>query len=327
MQTRRILVAPLDWGLGHASRCVPLIRRFLQEGHTVTLAGTGASGDLLRLHFPALRFLELPGYAIRYPSHSGLVPYLGLQIPGLLRSIRKEHDWLEQLLKQESFDQIISDNRYGLWHPAIASVILTHQLYLPLPTSMRWAKGLVQRRLHRWLNRFGEIWVPDHPGRENLSGGLSHPAPGNLRVEYIGPLSRFSTVSLQQVQQKTLDVVAVLSGPEPQRSLLESRIVASYQHTTMKVRIITGQPGVDRTRDSSGNIEFVGHLADEEFIDTMKRAGTIYCRSGYSSLMDLDALGLKAVLIPTPGQTEQEYLAEHFRMKGWEVLSQSELSK
>ena len=110
---------------------------------------------MLRLHFPALRFLELPGYAIRYPSHSGLVPYLGLQIPGLLRSIRKEHDWLEQLLKQESFDQIISDNRYGLWHPAIASVILTHQLYLPLPTSMQWAKGLVQRRLHRWLNRSG----------------------------------------------------------------------------------------------------------------------------------------------------------------------------
>ena len=139
---------------------------------------------MLRLHFPALRFLELPGYAIRYPSHSGLVPYLGLQIPGLLRSIRKEHDWLEQLLKQESFDQIISDNRYGLWHPAIASVILRINCTSHFPPACNGPKGLVQRRLHRWLNRFGEIWVPDHPGRENLSGGLSHPAPGNLRRIY-----------------------------------------------------------------------------------------------------------------------------------------------
>lgn len=327
MQTRSILVAPLDWGLGHASRCVPLIRRLLQDGHTVTLAGTGASGDFLRLHFPTLRFLELPGYAIRYPSHSGLVPYLGLQIPGLLRSIRKEHEWLEQLLKQASFDQIISDNRYGLWHPDVASVILTHQLYLPLPSSMQWAKGLVQRRLHSWLNRFGEIWVPDHPGKEQLSGALSHPAPGNLRVRYIGPLSRFSTFPVPTADEKNWDVVAVLSGPEPQRSILESLLVARYRDSTVKMRILTGQPLVERSRDNKENIEFIGHLPDEAFADTLVRAKRIYCRSGYSSLMDLDALGLKAVLIPTPGQTEQEYLAEHFRMKGWEVLSQSELSK
>ncbi len=327
MQTRSILVAPLDWGLGHASRCVPLIRRFLREGHTVTLAGTGASGDLLRIQFPELRFLELPGYSIRYPSHSGLVPYLGFQIPGLLRSIRNEHEWLEQLLKQESFDQIISDNRYGLWHPDVPSVMLTHQLNLQIPRVMQWAKGLIQRRLHNWLNRFGEIWVPDHPGNENLSGALSHPAPENLRVRYIGPLSRFSTFPEREAGERTWDVVAVLSGPEPQRSILESLLVARYRNSTVKMRILTGQPLVDRSRDNNKNIEFIGHLTDEAFAGTLVRAKRIYCRSGYSSLMDLDALGLKAVLIPTPGQTEQEYLAEHFRMKGWEVVLQSELSK
>lgn len=325
MQPRRILLAPLDWGLGHASRCVPLIRKFLKAGDSVTLAGSGPSAALLREQFPELILLELPGYRIRYPSHGGLVPYLGLQLPEILRSIRREHEWMKELIRDQSFDLIVSDNRYGLWHPDVHSVLITHQLTLQLPAVLKWAKGLVQRRMDRWMEHFNEIWVPDHAGNDNLSGLLSHPPAVASHVKYIGPLSRFSAYRKEGSIKKQWDAVALLSGPEPQRSLLEALLVKRLRLSGQKARLITGQPGQPRHHSSDGSIEFVNHLNDADLAQTLLTAGTIYCRSGYSSLMDLDALGLKAILIPTPGQTEQEYLAAHFREKGWQVMKQSEL--
>jgi predicted glycosyltransferase len=183
----------------------------------------------------------------------------------------------------------------------------------------------VQRRLNRWLEKFSAIWVPDHAGEYNLGGLLSHPPVVSPKVKYIGPLSRFSGLTFSPPVKKKWDAVAVLSGPEPQRSLLESLLVRKFLREKLQALVITGQPGTAREAEVEGTVHFVPHLDDNAFAAALCAADTIYCRSGYSSLMDLDALGLKAILIPTPGQTEQKYLAEHFRKKGWQVLSQSEL--
>ena len=316
----RVLVAPLNWGLGHASRCIPLIRRFLSEGNEVAVGGDGDSLLLLRRTFPTLRAVSLAPLFLSYSRSNSQVGAMLRNLPRLIRHTRQDRQLLRQLLRQETFDLVVSDNRFGLWRtpesPHTRHIYITHQLHSPLPRLWHWAEPAATA-LHRWFySRYDEIWVPDNEDESRrLSGRLSTP-PQRLSppVRYIGPLSRFQDFAPPATQEKHVyDIVAVLSGPEPQRTLLEEDIVNEYRDSDMTVLIVRGRLREPFVRSRYRRITLVPYLYDAQLAPLLLSARTIIARSGYSTLMDLAALGVlhKARLIPTPGQPEQEYLARH----------------
>lgn len=306
----KILIAPLNWGLGHASRCVPLVQRLLDEGHEVVLGGDGDSLTLLRKHFPKLRYTYLAPLNLRYSAGKRQVGAMLKAIPKILVWSMKDHAVLQAILREESFDQVISDNRFGLYSKQVECVYITHQLHIMLPQGWRWAEGIASRIHARVYARFNRVWVPDYEEKEkSLSGELGHTGAA---VEYIGPLSRFPS-NPKMPDNPSYSVVAVLSGLEPHRTMLEKEIIARYTGQEEKVLIVQGLMGRPNTRIKRGNITIVPSMGDAELVPALMGAKRIIARSGYSTIMDLEALGVmdKAELIPTPGQPEQEYLA-HF---------------
>ncbi|MEK7224721.1 MAG: glycosyltransferase [Bacteroidota bacterium] len=310
----RILLAPLDWGLGHATRCIPIIRELLMQGCDVWLAGEGAQKELLKTEFPDLPFIDLPGYRINYAkTKKGLLWKMIRQGPKLRRAIRQEHQWLKKAVKQYSFDAVISDNRYGLYHSKIPSVFLTHQLYIKSPLG-KWTEKLLQKRNYKYIKRFKECWIPDSESENNLAGELSHPEKKpSVPLQYIGLLSRFEK---QDIEEKKKHLLVLLSGPEPQRSLLEEKIIHEISHYNGTAVVVRGLPGYASLIPSTNMIHFYNHLPAKELNAEMLKAEYIISRSGYSTVMDIVALQKKSIFIPTPGQTEQEYLGEYLMKKG-----------
>lgn len=307
----RILIAPLDWGLGHATRCIPLIRELLANGADVWLAGEGAQAALLSEEFPALPLLEIPGYHIRYArTRWGLAGTIALQAPRLLRVIRTEHEWLKKTVTACDIDAVISDNRYGLYHESIPCIFITHQLLIKTPFGKR-ADGWLQKLNYRYINRFRACWVPDHESANNLAVTLSHPLiKPRIPVRYTGPLSRFTKKEQSVIKDQLL---LILSGPEPQRSLLEEKIIEQVAHYPGPATIVRGLPGAAGLVPSTNQIRFYNHLPAESLNEELLKAEWVISRSGYSTLMELAGLQKKSILIPTPGQTEQEYLARYHR--------------
>lgn len=323
--TRRILVAPLDWGLGHATRCIPLIVSLRKMKSEVILAGSGASLWLLRHTFPDLQSLELPAYEVQY-GQRGLMWALLKQAPHLFQTIRKEHRQVETWVAEQGIEGIISDNRYGVWSRAIPSVFLGHQLAILPPKGWTWARRLVYHLHLHSLRHFSELWVPDappdHPSA--LTGTLTQAYPLPKNVYFLGPLSRFTVLSdlppastlLSDVELDHLStafppqIICVLSGPEPQRSLLEDQLVEQLQRLPYRTWVIQGKPE-HKLLTHVENVWKIPHLPSSRLAAALKTADVVVSRSGYSSLMDYAALGLRRlILIPTPAQTEQEYLAQ-----------------
>ena len=309
----KILVAPMNWGLGHASRCVPLVQRLLDEGNEVILGGDGESLTLLRRHFPKLRYTYLAPLNLRYSAGQRQVWAMVKALPKLIIWSMKDHMMLKALLREEHIDQVISDNRFGLYNRQTECIYMTHQLHIMLPKGWKWAEKIASRLHARVYTRFNKVWVPDYEDpQKSLAGGLSH---NDAKVEYIGPLSRFQISRYRDLEiSKNYPVVAVLSGLEPHRTMLEKEIIARYQNSTEQVLIVQGLMHRPNTRIKRGNVTLVPTMGDAELVAALKGAKHIIARSGYSTIMDLDALGMmeKAELIPTPGQPEQEYLATLF---------------
>ncbi|MBO4690358.1 MAG: hypothetical protein J5621_05740 [Paludibacteraceae bacterium] len=311
----KILIAPLNWGLGHASRCIPLIRQWLSEGHEVVLAGDGDSLILLRKHFPTLRYVYLAPLRLRYSAGRSQIWAMLKAIPRLIVWSVKDHLLLRAVLREESFDRVVSDNRFGLYTRETQCVYMTHQLLIRLPEKLRCFESLAARLHARIYARYNMVWVPDFEDKEkSLAGDLSHPFTFYLSsFNYLGPLSRFEVSRYQNVEVPHIyDTVVVLSGLEPQRTLLEKELIAHYSSRNESVLIVQGLVGRPNTRIKRGNITVVPHITDEELAPCLLHANHIIARSGYSTIMDLYALGVldKAELIPTPGQPEQEYLAQ-----------------
>ena len=306
----KILVAPLNWGLGHASRCVPLVQRLLNEGHEVILGGDGESLTLLRKHFPKLRYTYLAPLNLRYSKGQRQVWAMIKAMPRLLKWAIQDHLMLKALLREEHIDQVISDNRFGLYNKQTECIYMTHQLHIMLPNGWRWAEGIASRMHARVYARYNKVWVPDYEDpQQSLAGELSH---NGAKVEYIGPQSRFEISKYRDLEiSKQYDIVAVLSGLEPHRTLLENEIIARYRDSAEQVLIVQGLMHRPNTRIKRGNLTIVPYMWDNELVSVLLGANHIIARSGYSTIMDLEALGLmdKAELIPTPGQPEQEYLA------------------
>jgi UDP-N-acetylglucosamine transferase subunit ALG13 len=311
---KKLLVAPLDWGLGHATRCVPVIRDLLNSACEVWLAGEGAQEKLLREEFPSLPFLPLKGYRIKY-GKSGFTGKILLQIPSILKSIKDENKWLKEQVTKYGFEAVISDNRYGLYHEKIFSVFITHQLFIKSSLG-KWSEKILQQWNYKLISRFNECWVPDEEGKNNLAGELSHPAKlPSVPVKYIGALSRFSPFSPLGDGGVKDHLLIILSGPEPQRTILENKVVDQIVNYPATASIVRGLPGEKNIIPSTNSIHFYNHLSSEELNSEAMKAEFIISRSGYSTIMDIAALQKKSILIPTPGQTEQEYLADHLMKK------------
>jgi len=306
---KRILVAPLDWGLGHATRCIPIIRELQQQGAEVLLASDGRAYQLLRQEFPELPLFRLPPYNIHYPYRS-MVASMAVQLPKILRTMLLERRMTEQLVQRHRIDAVLSDNRYGCCSRPVPSVFMTHQLHIRIGLPL--LEWLVRQGNHGWINMFfDECWIPDVADTPNLAGDLAH-GQQLPRTHYIGVLSRMQKLEVPL----RYDVVAVLSGPEPQRSLLEEKILEQAQQSDLQMLIVGGRPEEQRHEWLSPKVEYLSFLPSQALNKAMAAAKVIISRSGYSTVMDLAKLGKRAVLIPTPGQTEQEYLAQHFFEQG-----------
>lgn len=320
----KVLVAPLNWGLGHATRCIPIIQHYLSQGDEVILGGDGDSLLLLKRTFPSLRCIDLPSLELRYTINTQQRGFYLRAIWALIRFTIADHYYLGQELAKEHIDLIISDNRFGCSSRDVRSVYITHQLYPILPHRLRIWQPLARAVHARIYKRYDEVWVPDHADPiHNLSGELSHGGPFDKYAKYIGPLSRFSNpvckgmIRNRQISSKNYSIVAILSGLEPQRTIFEQELLQRFSDTTEQVLLIRGKVSDPHTVINKGRLTIRPYITDEELISVVQSANLIITRSGYSTIMDLEALGVlhKAELHPTPGQSEQEYLLQKHQSK------------
>jgi hypothetical protein len=318
---KTILVAPLDWGLGHASRCVPLIKQ-LTEKNKVIVGVTTITSPFLNAYFPHLPQVEFVSYNVRY--HKYVPQWLNLlfQVPSTLRVIKKEKAQTQSHVDKYGINVIISDNRYGVYHKKAVNIFISHQVNLQLPFFSRFMSNLQERR----LRSFSEIWIPDYADREkSLGGKLSDASSLKINHRYIGPLSAIGAQG--QSYEILYDYLFLLSGPEPQRTILEAILL---RHVAGKNKRIAFVRGISDAFDETFAVDVQkGLCVGAELAGLIKASSTIVCRSGYSTLMDLHLIGKKQIiLIPTPGQPEQEYLAEHWRKNfGATVIKQNSLGK
>lgn len=305
--SKRILICPLDWGLGHASRCIPLIRYLVERKHEVLIAALGGPEALLREEFPNLKIIPLHGYNIRY-SAKFLWLKLLTQVPKICVGIYREHQALKRICKAEKIDVVISDNRFGCWNSACSSIFITHQIFILAPVF----QSLI-RRLNFWcMKQYQQVWIPDVKRSPGFSGILSHGKNIPAHASYIGLLSRFTADEKNSSTENSYKICVLLSGPEPQRTLLETLVLAQLKALQLKSLVVRGLPNSNQKLPSTSLIQIENHLSSALLQKHIAASELVVCRSGYSSIMDLAALGKKAVFIPTPAQTEQEYLAALF---------------
>ena len=349
--TKKILVCPLDWGLGHASRDVAIIQRLVDRHHKVILACDGGAYELLRSEFPELEMIRFRSHVrIRYSRFLPAWLKITLLSPLLLCEIIAEHFILKRIVDRVHPDVIISDNRYGLWNRGIKSILISHQLSIRLPRFARFLEYPAYLVLRAFTGKFDRCWIPDFPGEMNLSGDLSHRyrIPGN--TVFIGAFSRFvrdagklsaNGVSADQIPEtyapdltvhpglppaRSIDLVVLLSGPEPQRSSLQKIILKQVLAIKGSCVVLLGQPGKSRRVDLSSILSTYSHLTAADLRHLLLSARYVICRAGYTGIMDLALMRKKALIIPTPGQTEQEYLADYLSEKGlFLACSQNEL--
>lgn len=308
----RVLITPLDWGLGHATRCIPVIRELQRRDCEVLVAGSGDSLTLLQREYPDMKTFVLPAYRPRYPRKGSMPRSMAAQLPHFMAAIRSEHRVTEQIIDREGIHYLISDNRYGCWSARIPSAFITHQSNILMPKRFGWLQPLVRTMNDRLISRFQRLWIPDFPGDHSLAGELISFGPSRARVSrsYIGWLSRFQRRS--NVEEK-YDVLALFSGPEPQRTLFEDIVMPQLVRSRLRYRIVRGLPCAQEPQED----ERISHfLTSEALQPELEAARIIIARSGFSTVMDLQALGKKAVFVPTPGQTEQEHIAKRLMEKG-----------
>ncbi|MES2864546.1 MAG: glycosyltransferase [Bacteroidota bacterium] len=307
--SKKILVAPLNWGLGHASRCIPIIYALKENNFTPIIASDGASLELLKKEFPNDIFETLPDYNIQYSEKGENFKFkIFKQLPKLFFAIRKEKKIVAEIIQKHDISGIISDNRMGIFSAKIPSVYITHQINV-LSGNTSW----ISSKFHQhFIKKYTECWVPDVSEGINLSGKLSHENSDLKNIKFIGPLTRFKKRNLP----KKNDLLVILSGPEPQRTLLEEKLRIELSEFNGSILFVKGLVETEQKTASQNNFTFYNYMEADELEIAIQESEYVICRSGYSSIMDLAFLGAKAFLIPTPGQFEQEYLAKKLKKEG-----------
>ena len=303
---KKILIAPLNWGLGHATRCIPIIKALEENGFEPIIASDGVALALLKKEFPKLLSIELPAYNIQYAVNGKNFKWkMILQLPKMLIAIKKERKTTKTIIKNHQISGVISDNRLGVYSKNIPSVFITHQLNV-LSGKTSW----LTTKLHmRYVLRFNACWVPDVAGAINLSGKLGHIKNPESKIKYIGPL--------RKKKKKTLpikyDIMVLLSGPEPQRTLLENKLKKELKSSDKEILFVKGIVEKIQQIEKIDTITYYNFMNSEQLNTAFNESDIILCRSGYTTIMDLAKLEKKAFFIPTPGQYEQEYLAKKLK--------------
>ncbi|HMW40306.1 MAG: hypothetical protein K1X68_11810 [Saprospiraceae bacterium] len=304
---RTVLLAPQHWGLGHVTRSIPVIRYFVAKGWRVLLASSGAGAALLKREFPDLPVFELPDYGILYPSRN-MYWNMAIQLWQMHKAIWLEKRAIAKICSAHQVDLVVSDARLGAAQRGVKSVIITHHLHFPLPLKL--FEWFADNWMRFFYMQFDEIWVPDYGSEKNLSGDLSHLFKSRKHY-FIGALSRFRKMPVTP----RYDLCFMLSGPEPQRTLLEQKILQQIGELgPCRAILIRGTEHGDPL-PAMPLLEVVPLATSEVLNEIMCASELIVCRSGYSTLLDLSVIGGRALLIPTPGQPEQEYLARELQRK------------
>ena len=304
---KKVLVAALNWGLGHATRCIPIIRFLQQQNTEVFLASDGRAFHLLKKEFPNLTIFELPSYGITYRTSSMIFNFAFL-FPKMFSAISKEKKVIQKLVEENQIDIIISDNRFGCISDRAYNIFMTHQINIPIPMPV--VKQIGNWYNHFQIKKFDECWIPDFEDTPNLAGKLSH--FHNIKnTKYIGALSRMENKT-RPIKRKA---IIILSGPEPQRTYLEGKIIQQSKNLPFQFLLVKGQTESEEQFFIEKNIEVVSFMTSRDLEKAIAESEIVISRSGYTTLMDLVFLRKKAILIPTPGQTEQEYLAKHFHQQ------------
>ena len=319
-QTKNILVAPLNWGLGHATRCIPIIQELEKNGFNPIIASDGVALALLRKEFPNLTTIELPSYNIEYAKKGENFKWkLIKNSPKTIYAILQEKQQIKKIVKEHQLAGIISDNRLGVHSKKVPSVFITHQLTV-LSGKTTW----ISSKLHQhFISKFTECWIPDVNEIPNLTGKLGHLKSTKLKLTYIGILSRLQKKELPIKYQ----LMVILSGPEPQRTFLEEKLITELEHYKDNVVFIKGKVESEQKTEQIKNITFYNFMQTEQLEQTFNESEIVLCRSGYTTVMDLAKLEKKAFFIPTPGQFEQEYLAKKYKKEGLVPSSRQEKFK
>lgn len=309
MSSKKILVAPLNWGLGHATRCIPIIEALENNGYTPIIASDGVALQMLQKEFPHLQSLELPSYHIEYAKNGAFFKWKMIKnSPKMIEAILQEKKTIRQWIDEHDIAGIISDNRLGVYSKKIPSVFITHQLNV-LTGNTTWISSKVHQHI---IKKFNQCWIPDVETKPNLSGKLGHLENPEENIKYIGPLSRLH----RKPTDKKYDLMVILSGPEPQRGMLEAQLTQEMGQFKGKVVFIKGKIEPEQKIEQAGNVTYYNFMNTEQLENTFNESEIVLCRSGYTTIMDLAQLGKKAFFIPTPGQYEQEYLAKKLKKEG-----------
>lgn len=306
---KTILIAPLNWGLGHATRCIPIIKALQENDFTPIIASDGIALELLRKEFPYLKTLELPSYQIEYAKNGKNFKWKLLKsLPKMMEAIWDEKSIVKKWIKKYEIDGIISDNRLGVFSKKIPSVFITHQLNV-MTGNTTW----ITSKLHQHIiKKYTACWVPDVNSTLNLTGKLGHLEHSTLPLHYLGPLSRMHKMGLP-IQY---NLMIILSGPEPQRGLLEAHLTEEIKRFNGKVVFIKGIIEAEQKKEQIGNVTYYNFMKTRQLELTFNESEKVLCRSGYTTIMDLVKLNKKAFFIPTPGQYEQIYLAKKLEKEG-----------
>jgi len=311
-----ILICPLNWGLGHASRDIPIINELILYEHNVIISGSQNQISILKTEFPDLKFIEFNGIKITYPKRNSFFIHFLIRMPILIMGIIKEHFKLKTIIKKNKIDVVISDNRYGLWNKNVYAVFITHQINIKIPIKCKLLEHIVNSINHYFINKYDLCWVPDFEEPPFLASELSHQKNKSSKIKYIGLLSKFSNYPIQKINNnKKYEIIAIISGPEPHRTIFENILIEQFKKLNTNCLIVNGTPLKENKTKIIQNIEIVSHLSTNDLYNVINNSKYIVSRAGYTTIMDLIALKRTAILVPTPGQTEQEYLSDYYSEK------------
>ncbi|MFZ0391883.1 MAG: glycosyltransferase family protein [Calditrichia bacterium] len=311
-----ILFAILDMGLGHATRSLPVIRRLQKDNHRLFLASSGRALQFLKQEMPDAAFLKLPSYGFQYLSRGVSLLHLGSQVPHFLRAVRAEQRLVEKWIGEYNIRRVISDHRYGCFSREVPAYFISHQLRFAAPRHfypLEFTGAWFNDQFHR---RFSAVLVPDLPfqGGGFICGRLARPFKVGKKYCYCGPLS---SINPEEGAKQEIDLFISISGPEPQRTVLEEIIRQQLPALKGNIVMALGKPESVEVKRFSECITIYDHPARRQMQQLLNRSRMVVCRSGFSTLMELAVLGKPALLIPTPGQTEQLYLSRRLAKKGW----------
>jgi uncharacterized protein (TIGR00661 family) len=321
---KKILIVPLDWGLGHTTRCIPIIKELIQQNCTVHIGGTQITNAILAQEFLDCQYHIFPSYGISYPEKaSQFLKYMILQLPQMYKVVKEENRLTKELLEQYGYDLIISDNRFGVHNKKCKSVFITHQLNVAIPQS-KFLEYLTNKSNQFYINKFDKVLIPDWENHL-LTGELSSEMGIRPSISYLGCISRWG---VEQSQTSVIEnsILVILSGPEPQRTMLENMLMKQSLMANIRLTIVRAKPN-ETDKPVQENIVFYNHLKANDLQELVLKSEIVISRAGYTTIMDLVSIQKNAILIPTPGQTEQEYLAARLESQNlFQFYSQSEFN-